>query len=113
MHHKNNKYHVGIGKLLKRFGHGWTNNGRQYYQELLRIFKELKSSDVWNTLQDHWKLYQKKHYARYDNQVEELREPEEEYEASDKDDWQIDMILRKQVQMMTHHVPEIDKDEVA
>jgi hypothetical protein len=28
MHHKNNKYHVGIGKLLKRFGHGWTNNGR-------------------------------------------------------------------------------------
>jgi hypothetical protein len=31
---------------------------------LLRIFKELKSSDVWNTLQDHWHLYQKKHYAR-------------------------------------------------
>jgi hypothetical protein len=45
---------------------------------LLRIFKELKSSDVWNTLQDHWKLYQKKHYARDNNQVEELREPEEE-----------------------------------
>ncbi len=40
------------------------------------IFEELKSSDVWNTLQDHWKLYQKKHYARDDNQVEELREPE-------------------------------------
>jgi hypothetical protein len=29
----------------------------------------------------------KKHYARADNQVEELREPEEECEASDKDDW--------------------------
>ncbi len=27
-------------------------------------FKELKSSDAWNTLQDHWNLYQKKHYAR-------------------------------------------------
>ncbi len=26
-----------------------------------------------------------------DNQVEELMEPEKEYEASDKDDWQIDM----------------------
>jgi hypothetical protein len=50
------------------------------------IFKELKSSDVWNTLHDHWKLYQKKHYARDDNQVEEFREPEEECEASDKDD---------------------------
>ncbi len=85
------KYHVGRGKRLKRFGDGWTDNGQEYYQELLRIFKELKTSDVWNTLQDHWKLYQKKHYARDDNQVEVLREPEEECKASDKDDWQIDM----------------------
>jgi hypothetical protein len=38
--------------------------GQEPYQELLRIFKELKSSDVWNTLQDHWNLYQKKYYAR-------------------------------------------------
>jgi hypothetical protein len=30
-------------------------------------------------------LCQKKHYARDDNQVEELREPEEECEASDED----------------------------
>ncbi len=65
--------------------------GQEHSQELLRIFKELKSSDVWNTLQDHWKLYLKKHYARDDNQVEELREPEEECEANDKYDWQIDM----------------------
>ncbi len=65
---------------------------QEYYQELLRIFKELKSSDVWNTLQDHWKLYQKKHYARDNNQVEEPRELEEECEASDKDDWQIEML---------------------
>jgi hypothetical protein len=36
-------------------------------------------------------LYQKKHYARDYNQVEEFREPGEECEASDKDDWQIDM----------------------
>ncbi len=86
-----NKYHVGRGKHLKRFGNDWTDNGQKYYQELLRIFKELKSSDVWNTHQDHLKLYQQKHYARDDNQVEELREPEEECEASDKDDLQIDM----------------------
>jgi hypothetical protein len=85
------KYHVEKGKHLKRFGNGWANNGQEYYQELLRIFKELKSSDVWSsTLQDNWKLYKKKHYARDDNQVEELREPEEECEASDKDYWQID-----------------------
>jgi hypothetical protein len=36
-------------------------------------------------------LYQKKHYARDDYQVEEVREPEEECEASDEDDWQIEM----------------------
>jgi predicted secreted acid phosphatase len=65
--------------------------GQEHYQELLRVFKELKSSDVWDTLQDHWILYQKKHYASNDNQVEELMGPEEECEASDKDDWQIDM----------------------
>ncbi len=32
-----------------------------------------------------------KHYARDDSLVEELMEPEEECETSDKDDWQIDM----------------------
>jgi hypothetical protein len=40
---------------------------------------------------NHWKLYQKKHFARDYGQVEELIEPEEGHEASDKDDWQIDM----------------------
>jgi hypothetical protein len=91
MHHKKPKYHVGRGKHHKRFDDGWKNNGQEYYQELLRIFKELKSSDVCNTLQVHWKSYQKKHYARDDNSVEELREPEEECEVSDKNDWQLDM----------------------
>ena len=61
MHHKWPKYDVGRGKCPKRFGDGWTDNGWEHYQELLVIFKELKSSDVWNKLQDHWKLYQKKH----------------------------------------------------
>jgi hypothetical protein len=36
-------------------------------------------------------LYQKKHYARDDNQVEKFRETEKECEASDKDDWQIEI----------------------
>ena len=36
-------------------------------------------------------MNQKKHYARDDNQVEELRETEEECNASDKDDWQMNM----------------------
>jgi hypothetical protein len=41
---------------------------------LLRIFKELKSSDVWNTLQDHWNLYQKKLYAREGNLRKNVRQ---------------------------------------
>jgi hypothetical protein len=36
-------------------------------------------------------LYQKKHYARGDNQDDDLRAPEEECMASNKDDWKIDM----------------------
>ncbi len=36
-------------------------------------------------------IVSKETYARDDNQVEELREPKEECEASDKDDWQIDV----------------------
>ncbi len=36
-------------------------------------------------------MYQKKHYGRDDNQVAEFREPKEEDEASDEDDWQIEM----------------------
>ncbi len=54
------KYHKGRGKRLQRFGDGWTDNGRKYCQELLGIFRNLKSSDVWKTLQDHWKMYQRK-----------------------------------------------------
>ena len=72
----------------------WQWLDKQWTRALPRIAQDLQgtqSNDVWNTLQDHWKMYQKKHYARDDNQVEELREPEKECEASDKDDWQIEM----------------------
>ncbi len=46
MHHNKPKYHVGRGERLKRFGDGWTYNGQEYDQKLLRIFKELKLSVV-------------------------------------------------------------------
>ncbi len=40
---------------------------------LPRIAQDLRGTQVkWNTLQDHWQLYQKKHYAKDDNQIEEL-----------------------------------------
>jgi hypothetical protein len=61
-------------------------------------------------------LYQKKHYPRDDNQVEGFREPEEECEASDKDDWQIEMSDGDEIDDVEeacvvddYHLPEIDK----
>ncbi len=90
-HHKKTKYYEGRGKRLKTFCDGWTDDGWDYYRELLGIFKDLKSSNVWETIQEYLKLYQKKHYARGHNQDDDLRTPEEECAASNKDDWQIDM----------------------
>jgi hypothetical protein len=58
---------------------------------LLDLFKELKSSDVWKTLQDHWKLYQKKYCSKVDDQDENLSAKEEECEKSNEDDWKMDI----------------------
>ena len=57
---------------------------------MLGIFRNLKSSDVWKTLQDHWKMYQREHYNKSDSSKDEdLRRPEEECEQSDEEDWRI------------------------
>ena len=61
---KKTRNHEGRGKHLKRYGDGWTDHGREYYKQLLGNFKNLKSSGLWNKLQDHWKLYQKKQYNK-------------------------------------------------
>ena len=70
--HHNPRYHKGRGKRLKRYGNGWTEEGRKYYQELLKTFQDLKSSVFWDVyLQGCWNKYQIKHYGRtrvdYDN----------------------------------------------
>jgi hypothetical protein len=70
---------------------------------------ELKSSDVWNTLQDHWNLYQKKQYAREGKLRENVRQVTK---MTGKQTCQMEMrlmMLKMQVWMMTHHLPEIDK----
>ncbi len=83
-------YHEGRGKRLQRYGDGWTDNGRECCQELLGTFRYLKSSDVWKTLQDHWKMYQMNHYNKSDtSQDDNLRRPDEECEESDEEEWRI------------------------
>ncbi len=57
---------------------------------MLGIFRNLKSIDVWKTLQDHLTMYQRKHYNKSDtSQDDDLRRPEEEYEQSNEEDWRI------------------------
>ena len=89
---KKPRYHEGRGKRLKRYGDGWTEDGREYYQLLLGIFKNLKSSDAWNTLQDYWKMYQKKHYHK-GNDVQDVEGGvhDKECDESDEEDWRIDV----------------------
>ena len=56
-----------------------------------RYIQETQVSDVWKTLQDHWKLYQKKYWNKVDDQDENLSAQEEECEESDEDGWKIDI----------------------
>ena len=59
---------------------------------MLGIFKKLKSSDVWHTLQDYWKLYQKKQYNKgNDNQDDDIGGADEECDKSDKEDWRMEV----------------------
>ncbi len=59
---------------------------------MLGILKNLKSSDVWNTLQDYWKLYQKKQYNKgNDNQDDDIGGPDEECDESDEEDWRMEV----------------------
>jgi len=61
----NPRYRKGRGKRLKRYGDGWTEEGRKYYQELLKTFQDLKSSVYWDeSLQGYWNEYQIKYYGK-------------------------------------------------
>ena len=62
---QNPRYHKGRGKRLKRYSNGWTEEGRKYYQELLKTFQDLKSSVFWDeSLQGYWNEYQIKNYDK-------------------------------------------------
>ncbi len=59
---------------------------------MLGNFKNLKNNDVWNTLQDYWKLYQKQQYNKgNDNQDHDNRGHDEECDVSDEEDWRMEV----------------------
>ncbi len=90
----------GRGKSLKRYSDGWTEEGRKYYQELLKTFQDLKSSVFWNeSPQGYWNKYQIKNYGKtrvdYNNTKSNIDEDEDEPDEdrkvkADKSDSDID-----------------------
>ena len=94
IHHKKPKYHEGREKRLKRFGDEWFDRGREYYRELLRIFRGIKSNSKWNALEEHWKYYQMKHYKRGDS-GNDGNDPKQDKETGDDEseegDWRIEI----------------------
>jgi hypothetical protein len=58
---------------------------------LPKIFKDLKSSNVWETLQDHLIFYQKNRHDECDNQDEDSKAQEEECKESKEGKWKIGM----------------------
>jgi hypothetical protein len=68
------KYYEGHGKQLKRYADGWMDDGRYYYKDLLRIFKEdLKIHPVWKCLSNDWMTYHAKHYGKQNqNTMQEI-----------------------------------------
>ena len=87
------KYHEGRGKRLKRYADGWTDDGRNYYKELMSIFRQLKNNEVWNKLHEYWGMYQLKYYGRqkrYDNN-EEQDTDNDVNDESEEEDWRIDL----------------------
>ncbi len=88
--HHNPRYHKGRGKRLKRYGNGWTGEGRNNYQELLKTFQDLKSSVFWDeSLQGYWNEYQIKYYGKtrvnYNNTESDTNDDEDEPE----EDWKV------------------------
>ena len=67
---------------------------------LPRIAQDLQGTQVKWMYEIHFKINEhciKRNIMADDNQDEELREAEEECEASDEDDWQIDMPDRDEI----------------
>ena len=82
-----NRYHEGRGGGSVRRDTGIAGQimDESIINNCLGFLKTFKSSDVWNTLQDYWKMYQKKQYNKgNDNQVDEVGGHDEEYNKSNK-----------------------------
>ncbi len=98
---------------MRRFGDGWTDSGREYYRQLLGVFQSLKFNMKWKVLEEHWKLYQMKHYKKGDTRQKVSVGEKDEGCAneSDDDDWQIEMADDDKGAELNNEMSDDDGDE--
>jgi hypothetical protein len=86
-------YHAGRGHRIKKYCDGWTDEGRSYYKELVKTFKDLKNDEIWDSsFQKHWRNYQVKYYSINDNLVgNDVVDEENDESESDEENWAIDV----------------------
>jgi hypothetical protein len=110
---KKTKYHGGRGKQVRRFGDGWTDSGRKYYRQLLKVFQSQKLNRKWKTLEEHWKLYQMKHYKKGDTGRNDSVGGEDERcdNESEYDNWQIEMAEEDECVELNDEMSDDDGDE--
>lgn len=64
-------YHVKKGAKLPTFAEGWTDDGRDYYNELVELAKSMKRDGVfWTELVKHWREYIKRHHKYYYDKIQ-------------------------------------------
>ena len=52
------KYHHPPGTKLKAYEDGWTEEGVQYYEEMVRVVKGIMANGpLWENVKVHWKTY--------------------------------------------------------
>ena len=52
------KYHHQPGTKLKAYEDGWTEEGVQYYEEMVRVVKGIMGNKpLWENVKVHWKTY--------------------------------------------------------
>ena len=52
------KYHHQPGTKLKAYEDGWTEEGVQYYEEMVRVVKGIMGNGpLWENVKVHWKTY--------------------------------------------------------
>ena len=72
------KYHVAEGTKLPKFGNGWKENGRAYFQELCGQFDNLiKNEKYFEALSEYWQNYLRKYHRSYYEKINKVSGIEE------------------------------------